>query len=269
MILIQQSWTILESLSSSFYKNTTIFINRFIANVRLFFFRTNKKRRKNSFLRVYTIFTDRTKIGNILTDPSLQSTFISLAGLDRILEELRLNLKRDDSWLYHSSSVSDRMEQKLQRQLSLNNNSLELIFKIRQIALFVVTTVRRFSDRKNVSRCQCVSWINYDPRKKFDADSTKISSKCDKQHGNFFFFSTFFWDLLKNSSVFFLFQTQVVSNIQFRFSTRSSSASHRRKFWIFVVSTFNLWFDGSRLLNESLFNIYLLKTNSEDTDKSG
>lgn len=78
-----------------------------------------------SFLRVYTIFTDRTKIdasvrksaleqiGNMLTDPSLHSTFMSHAGFDRILEELRLNVKRDDlvcsvrkivrNWIVHKT----------------------------------------------------------------------------------------------------------------------------------------------------------------------
>lgn len=32
----------------------------------------------------------------MLTDPSLHTTFLNHGGLEKILEELRLNLKRDD-----------------------------------------------------------------------------------------------------------------------------------------------------------------------------
>lgn len=61
-----------------------------------------------NFLRVYTIFTDRNQIeasvrksaleqmAMMLTDPSLHTSFLNHGGLERILDELRSNVKRDE-----------------------------------------------------------------------------------------------------------------------------------------------------------------------------
>ena len=61
-----------------------------------------------NFLRVYTIFTDRNQIeasvrksaleqlAMMLTDSSLHTSFLNHGGLERIVDELRSNIKRDE-----------------------------------------------------------------------------------------------------------------------------------------------------------------------------
>ncbi|CAF1556450.1 unnamed protein product, partial [Adineta ricciae] len=118
-----------------------------------------------SFLRVYTIFTDRNKIdanvrksaleqmASMLSDPSLHSSFLNHGGLERIFEELRLNVKRDDlvcSTDYTSTIPSCakiirlliQYNRNLQKKFSLDNDLLKLLFK---------TTVCCHSDLETVS----------------------------------------------------------------------------------------------------------------------
>ncbi|UJR37939.1 hypothetical protein I4U23_030624 [Adineta vaga] len=118
-----------------------------------------------SFLRVYTIFTDRNKIeanvrksaleqmASMLTDPSLHSSFLNHGGLERIFEELRLNVKRDDlvcSTDYTSTipactkiiRLLIQYNRNLQKKFSLDNDLLKLLFK---------TTVCCHSDLETVS----------------------------------------------------------------------------------------------------------------------
>ncbi|CAF3018794.1 unnamed protein product [Rotaria sp. Silwood2] len=106
-----------------------------------------------NFLRVYTIFTDRNKIeanvrksaleqmSMMLNDPSLHSSFLNHGGLERILEELKLNLKRDDivcSTDYTSTvpvctkiiRLLIQYNRNLQRKFSLDNDLLKFLFKI-------------------------------------------------------------------------------------------------------------------------------------------
>ncbi|CAF1410192.1 unnamed protein product [Rotaria magnacalcarata] len=106
-----------------------------------------------SFLRVYTIFTDRNKIdasvrksaleqmAMMLTDPSLHSSFLNHGGFEKVLEELRLNLKRDDivcSTDYTSTvpactkiiRLLIQYNRNFQKKFSLDNELLKLLFKI-------------------------------------------------------------------------------------------------------------------------------------------
>ncbi|CAF3588391.1 unnamed protein product, partial [Adineta steineri] len=105
-----------------------------------------------SFLRVYTIFTDRNKIdatvrksaveqmSMMLNDPSLHSSFLNHGGLERILEELRLNVKRDDlicqtdytSMIPPCAKIIRLLIQynrSIQKKFSLDNELLKLLFK--------------------------------------------------------------------------------------------------------------------------------------------
>ncbi|CAF3061010.1 unnamed protein product [Rotaria sp. Silwood2] len=102
-----------------------------------------------SFLRAYAIFTDRSKIDTsvrksafeqmamMLTDPS----FLNHGGFENILEELRLNLKRDDivcSTDYTSTvppctkiiRLLIQYNRNLQKKFSLHNELLKLLLKI-------------------------------------------------------------------------------------------------------------------------------------------
>ncbi|CAF1083476.1 unnamed protein product [Rotaria sp. Silwood1] len=106
-----------------------------------------------NFLRVYTIFTDRNKIeanvrksaleqmSMMLNDPSLHSSFLNHGGLERILEELKLNLTRDDivcSTDYTSTvppctkiiRLLIQYNRSLQKKFSLDNDLLKFLFKI-------------------------------------------------------------------------------------------------------------------------------------------
>ncbi|CAF5172294.1 unnamed protein product, partial [Rotaria magnacalcarata] len=84
----------------------------------------------------------------MLTDPSLHSSFLNHGGFEKVLEELRLNLKRDDivcSTDYTSTvpactkiiRLLIQYNRNFQKKFSLDNELLKLLFKSIKLTYFL------------------------------------------------------------------------------------------------------------------------------------